>query len=110
MVTFEIECKTSNKITYKYFPENDKKCEFGIFSILIDTGEAIIDKIAEKDFLRSTSSEELNYLRDAINKSRIENGETILSEEELPLATKDEEWYYYADHAIQKVKDELKKV
>ena len=34
---------------------------------------------------------------------RVENGETPLTEEELPSSTKDSRWYYYADHAIRRL-------
>ena len=48
-------------------------------------------------------------MRDAINEMRAENGEPPLTEEELPTATEDEEWYYYVDHAIRRVREQLKK-
>lgn len=108
MVTFEIMSKSKDKVTYKYFPENDKNSDFGIFTIELTSGEVNIDKVAERDYKSYASVEELNFLRDAINNSRIESGEDIMNDEELPEATEDEEWYHYADHAIQKVQEDIK--
>ncbi|MDO5041457.1 MAG: hypothetical protein Q4D95_05140 [Peptoniphilus sp.] len=48
-------------------------------------------------------------MRDAINEMRKESGRPPLTEEELPTATEDEEWYYYADHAIRSIREELGK-
>lgn len=50
-----------------------------------------------------TTAKELNEMRDAINQMRIENGEPELTEDELPIATEDESWYWYGDHAINSI-------
>ena len=109
MVVFDIESKTLDKVVHKYFPENHRDSAPGVFSISLTTGEVVLDVVAEEDFICRTSAEELNAMRDAINEMRKENGKPPLTEEELPIATEDEEWYYYANHAIRKVKEELKK-
>lgn len=109
MVTFDIESKTSDKVVYKYFPENHRDCKPGIFSISLTTGEVLLEVVAEEDHICRTSAGELNAMRDAINEMRVENGEPPLTEEELSIATEDEEWYYYVDHAIRRVRDELEK-
>lgn len=93
----------------KYFRRNHRDCKPGIFSISLTTGEVLHEVVAEEDFLCRTSAKELNEMRDAINEMRKENGEPPLTEEELPTATEDEEWYQYADHAIRRVREELKK-
>ena len=56
------------------------------------------------DMKNRTSAKELNEMRDTINEMRKENGEPPLTEEELPMAIEDEEWYQYADYAIRRVK------
>ena len=48
-------------------------------------------------------------MRDAINQMRIERGTPELTEEEMPLAIEDEEWYQYADHAIRRIFEEYEK-
>ncbi len=48
-------------------------------------------------------------MRNAINQMRIERGALELTEEEMPSATEDEEWYQYADHAIRRIFEEYKK-
>ena len=109
MVTFDIESKTLDKVVYRYFPENNRDSEPGIFSISLTTGEVMLEVVAEEDHICRTSASELNTMRDAINEMRAENGEPPLTEDELPIATEDEEWYYYVDHAIRGVRDELEK-
>lgn len=109
MVTFDIESETLDKVVYKYFPENHRDSKPGIFSISLTTGEVLLEVVAEEDHLCRTSASELNAMRDAINEMRAENGEPPLTEEELPTATEDEEWYYYVDHAIRRVREQLKK-
>ena len=42
MVTFDIESKTLDKVVYKYFPENNRDSEPGIFSISLTTGEVML--------------------------------------------------------------------
>lgn len=107
MVTFVIDNKDSAKAVYRYYPENHMDSSFGIISIHLNNVGVSIDKVAEEDFLCRTSADELNSMRDAINDMRRENGEPPLTEDELPTATKDEEWYYYADHVIRRIKEEL---
>lgn len=108
MVTFDIESKTSDKVVYRYFPENHRDCKSGIFSISLATGEVLLEAVAEEDYICRASASGLNAMRDDINEMLAGNGEPLLTEEELPIAT-DDEWYYYADHAIRKVRDELEK-
>lgn len=109
MVTFNIESKETDKVTYRYFPENHYESAYGVFSISLVNGDIVLEVVAEEDFLCRTSAQELNEMRDAINEMRKENGEPPLTEEELPTATEDEEWYQYADHAIRRVKEEMEK-
>ena len=104
MVTFELKGMTSDKVVYKYFPENHRESAFGVFSISLVNGDVELEVAAEMDYLRRTSAKKLNEMRDAINEMRKENGEPPLTEEELPIATEDEEWYQYADHAIRRIK------
>lgn len=108
MVAFEIESLKHNKAVYKYFPENNKDKMYGKISVQLPDGDAILDVAAEEDFLRRTSADELNEMRDTINQMRAERGEPKLTEEELPTATEDNIWYYYANHVINKINNEIK--
>lgn len=103
MVKYILKTRDENTLTYEYFPEGDVESKGGI--IVLDTNlETIsIDVPAEKDFLRSTTAKELNDMRDAINQMRIENGEPELTEDELPIATEGESWYWYGEHAINSI-------
>lgn len=42
-------------------------------------------------------------MRNAINEMSVENGQTPLTEEELPSSTEGSRWYYYTDHAIRRL-------
>ena len=42
-----------------------------------------------------------------MNERRVEID--LVAEEELPIATEDKEWYYYADYVIKRVVEDLKK-
>ena len=87
--------QTSDRVIYKYYPENKREKRYGVFSLYLSEQRIEIDSVAEDDFLRITTAKELNNFRDVINKMRIENGESPFSEKELPVATEDEEWYYF---------------
>ena len=105
MVKFILKEKTDNKFVYEYFPEGDFSKKAGI--IIVDTAsESIwVEKVAEEDFECHTTADELNDMRNAINGMRAENGEPPLTEEELPTATEGSKWYYYANHAINRLFD-----
>ena len=108
MVTFVIESNNATKVVYKYFPENHTDSSPGIISVQLENGDISINTVAEKDFICRTSADELNLMHDAINEMRKENGEPPLTEEELPTATESDEWYYYADHVICRIRDEMR--
>ena len=105
MVKFKFKEKTDKKICYEYFPEGDFSKGAGI--IIVDTvaKSVCVEKVAEEDFERHTTAAELNDMRNAINLTRAENGEPPLTEEELPTATEGSSWYYYANHAIDRLCD-----
>ena len=105
MVKFKLKEKAGNKFYYEYFPEGDFSKEAGI--IIVDTvAESVwVEKDAEEDFECHTSANKLNDMRNAINEIRTENGGPPLTEEELPVATEGSRWYYYADHAINRLCD-----
>lgn len=109
MVTFVVQSKDATKVVYRYHPENHIDSAFGIISVQLENGSITLDSIAEEDFICRTSADELNEMRDAIIEMRIENGEPPLTEEELPTATEGDEWYYYADHVIRRIRDEMEK-
>ncbi len=105
MVKFKLKEKTDNQFIYEYFPEGDFTKKAGI--IVVDTvvESIFIEKVAEGDFERRATAKELNELRDSVNEMRAENGEPPLTEEEWPSAKEDSSWYYYANHAIDKLCD-----
>jgi len=109
MVTFVINSKNAKNVVYKYYPENHTDSIHGVITIHLENGSITLDVVAEEDFLRKISADELNKMRNAINEMRIENGEPPLTEEALPTATESEEWYYYAAHAMRRMREEFVK-
>ena len=105
MVKFKLKEKSDNQFIYEYFPEGDFTKNAGI--IVVDTGveSVFIKKVAEGDFERRATAKEMNELRDSVNEMRAENGEPLLTEEEWPSAKESSSWYYYANHAIDKLCD-----
>lgn len=106
MVKYKLKEKTDSLYIYEYFPEGDFSKAAGTIVVDIRAESIYLEKAAEDDFECNAAIKELNELRDSINKMRNENGEPQLTEEELPLATEDAKWYFYAEHAI----DQLRKL
>jgi len=109
MVTFKLIRQTDTSIIYHYYPEGRENQEFGIICIDLINRTIMLEKLAAKDFEKVITKEELNEMRDAINKMRLENGEQELSEDELPVATEDEISRFYADHAIDAILEAYQK-
>lgn len=107
MVTYYLAHQDDKKLIYHYYPENKQEYKCGSICVCLKTNNVQLDSVAEEDFLRRTTAAELNEMRDAINDMRKENGEPPLTEEELPTATEDEEWYWYADHAMRDIAKKL---
>lgn len=108
MVTFFLNMKTAEFLECKYYPEGHEDKKTGMIKIRIADNFVDLDP-AEEDFKRITTAEELNKMRDSINRMRLEEGEKELTEDELPSATEDEEWYYYADHVIRRIFEDYNK-
>ena len=103
MVTFKLVTQTETSIIYNYYPDGRENRGFGIICIDLINDTIILKKMAANDFERVVTKEELNEMRASINEMRLENGESELSEDELPIATEDEILRYYADHAINAI-------
>lgn len=107
MVTYELLEKIDNKIIYAYYPENDRNSDPGIIAVYPAQQKIVVEKAAERDSIHVATVEGMNSLRDAIDASRKEEGLPELTEEELPRPTHDEEYYYYASHAISNIRKKL---
>lgn len=103
MVKFLLKSNNGNVLTYEYYPEGDFDSKAGIITFNTESRTISVDVPAVNDFISSTTIKELNDMRDAINQMRVENGEPPITEDELPTATEDESWYYYGDHAMNKI-------
>ena len=103
MVIFKLIEKTDDKIIYHYWPEAKTDHDYGVICIDIALNDIKVIKLAEDDWERVITKEELNEMRDRINEDRLANGEEVLTEEELPIATEEVLNVYYGNHAISKI-------
>ena len=109
MVNFFVYSKDADEVVYKYYPENHTNKDFGLIRVSIDRKDITLDKVAEEDFLCKVSAEKFNKMRDAIYEMQIENREEPFSRRSGQRLLEGEEWYYYADHVIRRLREELDK-
>ncbi len=109
MVTYILIFMDDVFIDYEYYPEGKKEKEPGL--IRIDKRNETIDiiKVAEDDFNICIPASEFAKARDSMNRSREERGLPELTEEELPIITKDQSYYQYAEHVINKIIEDYQK-
>jgi len=105
MVTFKLVNQTESFAIYHYYPEGNENIECGVIRLNIPSKTAVLEKLAEKDFERIITKDELNQSRESINEMREEIGQPPLTEEELPVATHDIVSRFYADPAISAIQD-----
>lgn len=105
MVKFKRKEKTDNKYAYEYFPEGDFSKHAGLICVDVEAESIWIERIAEDDFECHTSSDELNEMRNSINKQRADEDEPPLTEDEWPSVKEGASWYYYANHVINRLCD-----
>jgi hypothetical protein len=103
MVEFFLKSKDDDRVIYEYYPEGKMDKQPGLILICLKKETIEIDTVAEIDILRYESAEEFNDHVRWLNEELIENGYDALTEEELPLATKDMEWYVYGSKVIERL-------
>lgn len=106
MVTYCVDSRDKTAVVYKYYPEDHSDKAYGLIRVDLNENTILLEKAAEEDFLSKASVKDFAEMREAINRLRLENGSSPLMEE-LPTVTEDEEWYYYAAHAIRNIKERL---
>ena len=103
MVKFKLISKENDIYIYEYYPEGDFSKNSGIIKFNINKQEIEVLVIAEKDFVRIITAEELNESRESMNELRQEEGHPPFTEEEWPLAKEDIEHYFYASPVIDTI-------
>ena len=101
MVTFKLVKKTDNEAVYHYFPEGHK--DYGIVAINLADLSAKVICIAENDFKRVVTTEELKESLMSVNETNKELGLPPIGEDEW--STEEFESIYYADPAITKIRE-----
>ena len=107
MLKFKLISKENGIYIYEYYPEGDFSKKPGIVKLDTNKEEIEVVVMAEEDFVRIITAEELNVSRESMNKLRQEEGDPPLTEEEWPLAKEDEEYYLYASPMIAKICDDF---
>ena len=104
MVTFKLVEKSGTHLVYWYYPEGNEALRRGIIEVDLGSNEINVMELAEEDWERDISPEELNEMAEAINQMKRERGATDFVE----LATKPEHNIYYGNHAVSEICKHLK--
>lgn len=103
MVTFILISDMRTELVYYYYPEGDTSKEPGIIVVEKENYVIAIKKLADGDWEREISVEELNLLANAINEMKRANGNADFVE----LANKAQHFAYYGDHAVEEIRKQL---
>lgn len=109
MVKFYLISNENGIAKYDYYPEGNQEKTPGLIYLGTKTGKVTLIAKAEDDFSSIATVKSMNDMRDNINRMRSENGEESLIEEELPTATEDEVYHFYASHAKSRIRDLFEK-
>lgn len=107
MVKYKLFFRDGNILKYNYYVEGNMKAEPGIIEVNLERGTIDITKAAPYDGLDIFTIEDAKFIRDGINEIRKENGEPELTEDELPLPEKDEEYYVYGSKAMNGIRKKI---
>ncbi len=103
MLEFKLISKENGVYIYEYYPDGNFSKKPGI--VKLDTNKQKIELVvmAEEDFVRIITAEELNESRESMNKLRQEEGLPPFTEVEWPLEKEDIEHYFYGSHVVNKI-------
>lgn len=103
MVTFKLIEETDEYLIYWYYANGNENLKPGI--IIVDKNKGTIDitELAEDDWERDISVEELNEFAESVNREIREEGGTDF----LELATEPEHSVFFGDHAVKAIWDKL---
>lgn len=103
MVTFEVFFNDNKIAKYHYWAQGDKSKRPGIITVDLNTGFIEVTEIAEDDWKRIITAEELNKFLDSLNELRRERNEEPYDD----YTDKDEISYFFADHAFSTIHKKL---
>lgn len=104
MVTFKLVEETEEYLVYWYYPNGKEELKPGIIIVDKINGKIDITELAEDDWERDISVEELNELAESVNREIREEGGTDF----LELATEPEHSVLFGDHAVNAIWDKLR--
>ena len=103
MVTFKLVEESDEYLLYWYYAEGNESLKPGIIIVDKIKGKIDITELAEDDWERDISVEELNELAESVNREIREEGGTDF----LELATEPEHSVFFGDHAVKAIWDKL---
>ena len=103
MVTFELKEKNEGQLLYYYYPEGDKNKHPGTIVYDRIKKELFIKDLAEGDWVREVSAEELNRMAKAINKMVVERGGTDCCK----YTTDSSSYAFYGNHAMSRISEAI---
>lgn len=104
MVTFKLIEETDEYLIYWYYANGNESLKSGISIVDKIKGTIDITELAEDDWERDISVEELNECTESINREICEEGGTDF----LELATEPEHSVFFGDHAVNAIWDKLR--
>lgn len=105
MVTFILKEENERYIVFLYFPNGDKSINPGVIIYDKEKQRIEVTELAEDDWERDITPEELNEMADAINEIKRQYGDTDYAE----YTTESEHSIYFGDHAITEILKSLDK-
>lgn len=99
MVTFKLIEETDEYLLYWYYAEGDESLKPGIIIVDKINGKIDITELAEDDWERDISVEELNELAESVNREIREEGGTDFEPEHS---------VFFGDHAVNAIWDKLR--
>ena len=99
MVSFKLIEKNEDNLVYHYYPEADENLKRGVIIVDRIKEEIFVSELAENDWERYISTEELNEVYDSFNRILKEEGK----EEQINYATEPVHSVFYADPVIREI-------
>ena len=104
MVTFKLIEETDEYLIYWYYTNGNESLKPGIIIVDKINGKIDITELAEDDWERDISVEELNELAESVNREIREEGGTDF----LEIAKDLEHSVFLGDHAVNAIWDKLR--
>ena len=103
MVKYKLTSENKKQLIYYYYPEKNETLKPGVITVDKETNVPTVTVLAEKDWQRIISPEELNEMGKTINRMLAEQGDTDFVE----MVTEPELFIAYGSHAVSSISEKL---